>query len=284
MSPRVRVQPRERLSTPKVRQSVRNMSAGQVGRFRAAVEKLVARNDNRGFQFFAGWHGVPLDICQHHDEFFLPWHRGYLWHFELALQDIDPDVTLPWWNWMDEPGIPNAFARKKVDGKPNILASAPIKPLGIPRQPGWPTRTRRAPAPAVPPPGQPGPLGPPLAEVVFPATPRGAWDWIMAANTYNEFNQRCWRIHDNIHVWVGGEMMSQAWAAFDPLFWVHHSMVDRLWRVWQHDHPGALPNQQTLETGMVFAKGPPLKVKDLLDTKQLGYEYAGQSSSVGGPG
>jgi hypothetical protein len=31
-----------------------------------------------GFDYFAGWHGVPLGWYQHHDPLFLPWHRAYL--------------------------------------------------------------------------------------------------------------------------------------------------------------------------------------------------------------
>ena len=105
----------------------------------------------------------------------------------------------------------------------------------------------------------------------------------MSSPSYSQFMQRCWRVHDNVHVWVGGEMSDANWAAYDPLFWAHHSMVDRLWRIWQHDNPGAQPAHQILERGLVFAKGPPFKVKDMLDVKELGYEYAGESASVGGP-
>lgn len=28
-------------------------------------------------------------------------------------------------------------------------------------------------------------------------------------------------------------MSDPAWAAYDPLFWAHHCMVDRAWRIWQ---------------------------------------------------
>lgn len=266
-----------------MRQSVRHLSDRELTRFRQAFQRFVDRSDNRGYQFFAGWHGVPLDICEHHNELFLPWHRGYLWHLEIALQAIDPEVTLPWWNWMDEPDIPAAYSRRRIDGQANILASAPIKPMGVPQQSGRARKTRRDPAPVKPPAGIPGPLGPPLADTVFPATPAGAWEWMMAAQTFSDFNQRCWRVHDNVHVWVGGTMTDQGYAAFDPLFWAHHTMVDRLWRIWQSDNPGALPDAATLETGLTFAKGPPFRVRDLLDVRKLGYEYAGQSASVPGP-
>ena len=30
---------------------------------------------------------------------FLPWHREYLHRFELELQKLDPNVTLPYWDW-----------------------------------------------------------------------------------------------------------------------------------------------------------------------------------------
>jgi tyrosinase len=36
-------------------------------------------------------------------------------------------------------------------------------------------------------------------------------------------------------------------AAFDPIFWAHHTMVDRLWRLWQLRHPGALPPRAILD-------------------------------------
>jgi tyrosinase len=251
------------------------MSAAEVNRFRKALAGMLERGDNRGYQYFAGWHGVPLGICQHHNALFLPWHRGYLYHFELALQEIDPTVTVPWWNWMDEPGIPKAYELSRVGGRKNVLASAPIKPLGIPRRSGWPTRTRREPGAVA------AALGPPLRESSFPGSGEsGAASWMLAARSYREFSERCWRVHDNLHVWVGGQMSDQNWAAFDPLFWAHHAMVDRLWRIWQHRNPGALPDQATLSEAMTFAREPSLAVRDVLDVKQLGYEYAAQSASV----
>lgn len=278
-----RTQPGIQRATPKTRESVTQMSAPQVNRFRKTIQRALEREDNRGYQFFAGWHGVPLGICEHHNELFLPWHRGYLYHFELALQDIDPQVTVPWWNWMDEPDVPPAFDQKRVRGKANVLASAPIRPL-IARRPGWPRRTHRE-VGAPPPPGFPAPLAPPLAGVRFPGAPSGgAWSWIMGSSTYSEFIQRCWRVHDNVHVWVGGEMQDPNWAAFDPLFWAHHAMVDRLWRIWQHDHPGAGPPADLLDEPLTFARGPALKVRDVLEVKRLGYDYAGQSAVAEGPG
>ena len=33
---------------------------------------------------------------------------------------------------------------------------------------------------------------------------KDAYTWMMDAPSYTEFSQRNWRLHDNIHVWVGG--------------------------------------------------------------------------------
>jgi tyrosinase len=283
MTLQVQTQPRLEQATLKTRKSITQMSAAEVTRYRKAVDQMIKRNDNWGYQFYAGWHGVPLGICEHHDPLFLPWHRGYLYHFELGLQQIDPAVTVPWWNWMDEPGIPQAFDVKKVSGgAKNVLASAPIRPMGIPHQPGWPRKTHREPGAPVPP-GFAAPLPPPLGQAHLPGSTGGAYGWIMGAPSYSEFMQRCWRVHDNVHVWVGGEMSDQNWAAFDPLFWTHHAMVDRLWRIWQHTHPGAGPDHATLHQQMTFAKAPSFRVSEVLDVKQLGYEYAAQTSTVNGP-
>lgn len=42
---------------------------------------------------------IHQNHCQHGWERFLPWHRAYLYEFEQNLQDFDPDITLPYWDW-----------------------------------------------------------------------------------------------------------------------------------------------------------------------------------------
>ncbi|KAJ5899989.1 Concanavalin A-like lectin/glucanases superfamily [Penicillium taxi] len=48
-------------------------------------------------------------------------------------------------------------------------------------------------------------------------------------------------IHNNIHGWVGGDFnghMSQIpVATFDPIFWLHHCNIDRLFALWQGKNP-----------------------------------------------
>ncbi|MFD2884266.1 tyrosinase family protein [Pseudomonas lini] len=46
------------------------------------------------------------------------------------------------------------------------------------------------------------------------------------------------RIHNNVHVWVGGDMGLSS-SPNDPVFFLHHCNVDRLWAAWQAKHPAA---------------------------------------------
>lgn len=249
----------------KVRQNIDSLSAQELSDFRRAVKQAVALNDKRGFEYFASWHGVPLGWCQHHDPLFLPWHRAYLYWLELALQSEVSGVTLPWWDWSKAGAIPAAYSSAQADGAENVLAKAPVNPFDATRKSGWPTETSRAPGEV------PQTPGPPYQQ---------EWANAMKATNYTDFSQRIWAIHDTLHVWVGGTFAQLDFAAFDPLFFAHHANVDRAWRIWQAAHPGANPPADILNESL--QTDPALKVSQVLDVHQLGYEYAGTQSTVPG--
>ena len=46
--------------------------------------------------------------------------------------------------------------------------------------------------------------------------------------------------HNRVHVRIGGQngfMSDPATAALDPIFWLHHCNIDRLWEVWRNQGP-----------------------------------------------
>jgi tyrosinase len=246
------------------RRSARRLTAGQLGDLRQAVTAAQGIDDDRGYQYWAGIHGLPLPIsCVHHRELFLPWHRAYLYFFEKALQDRVAGVTLPWWDWTANhaEGIPEAYARRTAEGRKNPLFDSPIQPSG--REAPGQRRTVRAPGP-------PGAL--PSA---------GQFESILRNRDFMTFQTQLESLHDGVHVWVGGTMSSIATAAYDPLFWAHHSMIDRAWYLWQLRHPGAGIPARLLDRALAPF---PMTVRDTLEVTSLGYDYAASTAAAQGPG
>src|SRR3954470_23615221 len=122
-------------STPvRFRRSATRLTAGQRQKLRdsfAAVQKI---DDDRGYGYHAGIHGLPLPIgCDnaHGTDYFLPWHRAYLYFFERALRDQVPDAMLTWWDWRT-PTIPAIFAAEQdPEGRPNPPLSARVDPVAL---------------------------------------------------------------------------------------------------------------------------------------------------------
>jgi tyrosinase len=260
----------------RIRLGVHNLTEAQVTAFRDAYRQMMQISDNRGYQFFAGLHGVPSWYCWHHQQnarsaqqmqLFLAWHRAYLYNFEMAMRDRVAGVTLPWWDWTLGPprqnGIPTIFNAATVGGQPNPLASFQ---MDLPKtNPPLVRKTRREP-------GSPGDL--PVQRDV---------DLVLSRTDWNDFNDAIEDVHDAVHGWVSGDMGVVGTAAFDPIFWSHHAMIDRIWWLWQvRNGFGNVP------TDLLDAVLAPFtfRVRDVLNVNDLGYDYAAAQTvaSVGGTG
>lgn len=247
------------------RKSIEKLRPDQLKALREGFRKIQRLRDTNGFWYWAGIHGAPRYQCEHspengYDNLFLPWHRAYLYRLELALQTKDPLATLPWWDWPASRvnGIPAAYADEEAEGQPNPLAGSDLPPL-LTERPGWPAHTSRRPRRS--------------AEL-----PDGDLvEEILELRNFDDFSlQLEIQLHNRVHGWVGGSMGIVAIAAYDPLFWAHHTMVDRLWSLWQTRHSSRGPRPALW--GRVL-RGLDMKVEDVLDTSALGYEYAAGTAS-----
>lgn len=249
------------------RKSVAKLQPDQLKALRKGFREIEGLRDTNGFWYWAGFHGAPRYQCEHSgrtgvDNLFLPWHRAYLYRLELALQSKAPRAMLPWWDWPTSRagGIPAAFADEDAEGGPNPLAGADLPPLLTERE-GWPSHTSREP-------GDPGEL-----------PERGEIERILELSDFNDFSiQLEVQLHNRVHGWVGGTMGEIATAAYDPLFWAHHTMVDRLWSLWQTRHSSRGPRPEIW--GRIL-RGMDMTVQEVLDTTGLGYEYAASTASRG---
>jgi tyrosinase len=138
---------------------------------------------------------------------FLPWHRVYLLGFEQLLEGVHPEVTIPYWDWTKagEESIPGWLAGYT----PTV--PTPTGSITVARAPGsasW------------------------LASIASNVTAT------LAVSGYTTFATQLEDIHNLVHVWVGGTMGGIATAPADPLFWMHHANVDRLWWQWQQSPAG----------------------------------------------
>jgi tyrosinase len=236
------------------RQEVRHLSPGDLQNYRTAIATMQGISDNRGFQVIAGYHGVPGQFCEHGTPLFLPWHRAYMYHFEQFLRDRLGNTAIPWWDWTSGPshttGIPPAFADAKDDaGKLNPLFTFKVN---LPGQLMGNTKRK---------PHNPATL-PTTANVDKAINDRPE---------FADFTAFLEQIHNNVHVWCGGNMGVIPFAAFDPVFYSHHCMIDRIWYLWQikngiNNIPSDLLNVSLPPFGM--------KVSDVLDISHLGYQYA----------
>ncbi|WP_435260608.1 tyrosinase MelC2 [Streptomyces sp. 1222.5] len=180
----------------------------------------------------------------HRSPSFLPWHRRFLLQFEQALQDIDASVTLPYWDWTaDRTPESSLWADdflggdgRSVDGR---VTTGPFAfnggtwPLNV-RVDGR-TFLRRS-----------------LGDGATELPTRDEVDEVLATPTYDAppWNSESesfrnyvegWQgpnLHNRVHVWVGGQMLSGA-SPNDPVFWLHHCFIDKLWADWQEQHPSA---------------------------------------------
>jgi tyrosinase len=227
-----------------------------------------ALSDNRGYNHVAGFHGAPNWYCWHHQasrrtplqaRLFLPWHRAYLYLLEQQLQDRVPGVAVPWWDWTSTARVPAAYAARRFDGHISPLSGTTAR---VPTaNPPINHRTRRAPG------RTPGAVLPTADRVMS----------LLDDTDWASFSDRLEDFHDHVHVWVGGDMQDVTTAAYDPLFFAHHCMIDRVWYLWQTRHgnggiPSDLLDLPLIPFGQRFA--------DVLDTQRLGYEYATSATPV----
>jgi tyrosinase len=222
---------------------------------------------------------------------FLPWHREYLRRFERSLQGIDPSVSIPYWDWtVDHMPTASLWGADFMGGNGSGPNNWRVMNGPFAHATGQWTLTVLDPGETVQYLQRAfGAMGrlPTSAEVLsaIGVVPYDAAPWNRNSNVSASFRNRLERvIHNPGHMWVGGLMMAMS-SPNDPVFWLHHCNIDRLWAVWQWTHP----NQEYLSptgTPSVVAghalddpmppwtgDPKPPTPRSVLDHHALGYSY-----------
>lgn len=210
----------------RVRKDADTFTEAERDRFLSAFSRL---NDagNGPFTQFREAHTNASAPQAHGDAGFLPWHRAYLLDLERELQAVDPAVALPYWRF-DQPA-PNLFTEDHIGGprtSNGTVGLAPGNPLRT-----WTTDGQigilRSPLfdPALS--GAASSSGPVATEAVLVGH-QGGYDSLPRPLEGDP--------HGAAHVSFSGSISSIDAAARDPLFFLLHCNVDRLWAKWQWFH------------------------------------------------
>ena len=200
----------------RVRKNADRLSDFEIGLFMAALAKLKARTvPESSYSNYWRLHGAAARLGIHKSPLFLPWHRAFLLDVERQLQDVDPRVTVPYWRY----NLPST----------RVFTSdfMGVTDVGSDFSPG-------------------GEIGrwadDELGRLVRDPGERPA-DGINSGLSADGLDARYLfyqpqlenRFHNPVHRSVGGWLAS-AFAPADPLFFLIHANVDRLWAHWQWKH------------------------------------------------
>jgi tyrosinase len=203
----------------RIRKNANSLSTAERDRFVSAFAKLNNQGQGR-YRDFRDMH-VYASLSQSHGApGFLPWHRAYLLDLERDLQEIDPSVTLPYWRF-DQPApnifTPDFFGTAGPTGAVQFSATNPLQfwrtdgDLGVNRSPLFPISAA--------PPGLNN-----QAQTLSLGGP---------SNTFKLFRTMEVDPHGSAHTSFEGPIDTPATAPKDPLFFLLHCNVDRLWAIWQ---------------------------------------------------
>jgi tyrosinase len=256
--------------------------------------------------------GALWQECAHNHWFFLPWHRAYLLEFEdVAREHIRQlggpadDWALPYWNYSDHRadrrrlGLPLPLRGETLPAGVTVPGVTAAADGSFPNPLFNPTRLG---------PDEPGPLdsvtwASATAALLRPHyanqedTGRVSFGGGVIENPGNaalfhdaatELGQLDAQPHGSVHVHVHGTMALFQTAALDPVFWMHHCNVDRLWETYADDLGHGYPFVNGVGTGTPAHASwtgqqfrflrPDAGIRtwtapDVLDIKSLGYAY-----------
>jgi tyrosinase len=249
---------------------------------------------------FVAWHHAAMGFA-HGGPLFLPWHRVMLRTIEQLLQQVLEDDTfgLPYWDWAADGELTAAQQLNSPMWDDNCMGRAA-------NAPGRFTRTAFPVRLAVNSSNQLGqtnralqrargvgfdslkPVLPVKAstDAAVNASPALVYDgdpWDRSSEGF-----RCcvegWNppndLHNLVHIWVGGDMLPSA-SPNDPVFFLNHCNVDRVWEAWMQKNGRVYkptaddvdgPDGQRLDDPIQSPFGDPVTPADVLDMTDV-YTY-----------
>src|SRR5260221_4523896 len=195
------------------RKSLASLNAAEQNRYKTVINQLINGPGNAYGKMVAihgnmmhDMHGMDATGTQR----FLTWHRDYLLKLEHAMQAIDAQSFIPYWNWTVKWALPSWLK----SFKPTVF---------VPGH-GTVVVTRK-----------PDKTAPPPTKAAQIALLQQIPDFTTFTDTLEN------TAHGAVHNAMNGTMSDIRISPADPLFWMHHAQIDRIWSQWQVNHPGQNP-------------------------------------------
>ncbi|KYK58356.1 hypothetical protein DCS_05369 [Drechmeria coniospora] len=228
-----------------------------------------------------------MGYCPHGEDLFLPWHRPYVVLFEQSLVEAARRIALrypaqdqpryraaaeqlrsPYWDWATDSRVPPVTTQQQLTI--NVTVNGAVQARSV-RNPLW---SYQMPQQALN--GQFGTFDrrpntircvgngiryPDTADMRLASRQFKSWsyDALTRARSFADFTSGASigleNIHNAVHVDAacGNQFGNPNVAAFDPLFMLHHTNVDRLWAYWQAMNPSQDMFQNSYRGGARFS-------------------------------
>lgn len=247
-----------------VRKNVKLLTSAEKQQFIQAV--LALKDNNRTgnkYNQYVKWHAdasvmqTPTGSTRsaaHGGPAFLAWHREYIRRFELDLQAIVPGIGLPYWDWAADAALANpatapVWAADFMGGNGDSTDGSYVVKTGpfaygkwvVVNEKGSPIQytttgtytgalKRQFAAGVATLPNQA------TVDAVLSVTPYDSSPWDGTTSLSHRNRLEGWfnspQLHNRVHRWVG-QTMRLSVSPNDPVFFLHHSNIDRLWAQWQ---------------------------------------------------
>jgi len=232
------------MTTAFIRRDVWTLASGDQSLlwYARAVDSMQKKppSDPTSWSFQAAIHGTSISMppplpawnqCRHGSWYFVVWHQMYVYFFERIVRDQvvalggPSDWALPYWNY-NQPSprnaLPLAFRENANSPTPALYVSQRNSSInggaGLPPSITSPSFALSRP-------------------LFIGATEFGGGRTSPLGQFWSETGRLEQTPHNDVHVAIGGWMGNPDTAAQDPIFWLHHANIDRLWWIWEQ-HPG----------------------------------------------
>jgi polyphenol oxidase len=223
--------------------------AAALAKYREAICKIRAlpANDVIGWDKQIAQHCLSCAPSKpdniHFSQYFLPWHRAFLYSLERILRKLsgDDDLRLMYWNWETDRTVPAIYTKANQCLFYQNRGFQGLSPADVNVQPLLTTATW----------AQFGGGGSGQTGAAFGGP------------------------HANVHDAFNGDMSDLQFSPRDPIFYAHHGNIDRLWSSWvKAGHANPDFGQAKVYFYDEDRKFRSLLLNELRDERKLGYEYS----------